>query len=73
MANSFLNRKQQQENGHAKDQFLAIRQWLNIIFMVCAIVGVVLYVTHTPQTLGIIVVLMAMVFKIVECALRFIK
>lgn len=56
-----------------KDQFRTARQWLNIIFMVGAIVGVLLYLLHTPQTLGIIVILSAMVFKIIECALRFIK
>lgn len=55
------------------DHFRATRQWLNIIFMIGAVVGVLLYLFHTPQTVGIIVILVAMVFKIIECALRFIK
>lgn len=50
-----------------------MRQWLNIIFMVGAVVGVAVYLLHTPQTLGIIIILAAMIFKIIECALRFIK
>lgn len=56
-----------------KDQFRNTRQWLNIIFMVGAVAGVLTYLFHTPQTVGIIIVLASMVFKIVECALRFIK
>ncbi len=55
------------------DGFRNVRQWLNIIFMIGAIVGVLTYLFHTPQTVGIIIVLVSMVFKIVECALRFIK
>lgn len=55
------------------ERFKALRQWLNIIFMVGAVVGVAVYLLHTPQTLGIIIILAAMVFKIIECALRFIK
>lgn len=62
-------------NQQAKpvDQFRNTRQWLNIIFMVGAVVGVLFYLLHTPQTLGIIIILVSMVFKIIECALRFIK
>lgn len=56
-----------------KDQFRTIRQWLNIVFMAGAVGGFALYELHSPQSVGIIVILSAMVFKIVECALRFIK
>lgn len=62
-----------EEEKPKKDQFRQTRQWLNIIFMVGAIVGVLLYLFHTPQTFGIIIILVAMVFKIIECGLRFIK
>lgn len=69
-----IQRRHRGEDEETKGgQFKQTRQWLNIIFMIGAIVGVLLYVFHTPQTLGIIVILAAMVFKIVECALRFIK
>lgn len=73
MENRFLERNRDKEETPVKENFRTIRQWLNIIFMVCAIIGVALYVMHTPQSTGIIVVLVAMVFKIIECALRFIK
>lgn len=56
-----------------EDHFRNVRQWLNIIFMVGAVVGVLTYLFHTPQTVGIIIILASMVFKIIECALRFIK
>jgi len=55
------------------DHFRSTRQWLNIIFMVGAVVGVLLYLFRTPQTIGVIVILASMVFKLIECALRFIK
>lgn len=71
--NNFVERRHRRENTPANDHFRSTRQWLNIIFMIGAVVGVLLYLFHTPQTLGIIIILVAMVFKIIECALRFIK
>ena len=68
-----IERKHRGEENTKADQFRNIRQWLNIIFMIGGIVGVVFYLLYTPQTVGIIIILSAMVFKIVECALRFIK
>ncbi|MCR5077492.1 MAG: hypothetical protein K6A82_05575 [Prevotella sp.] len=59
--------RQKQDDSH-----LAIRQWLNIIFMLGAIVGVILYFLADNPTTGTIIILVAMVFKIVECLLRFI-
>lgn len=73
MVNGIERRHRGEAEEKKKGQFAETRQWLNIIFMAGAIVGVLLYLFHTPQTLGIIVILGAMVFKIVECALRFIK
>jgi hypothetical protein len=61
------------EEKPVNDHFRSTRQWLNIIFMIGAIVGVLLYLFHSPQTVGIIVILVSMVFKIIECALRFMK
>ena len=72
--NPFSNRRKEEQP--ANDHFRATRQWLNIIFMIGAMAGVLLYLFHTPQTAGtagIIVILASMVFKIIECALRFIK
>ncbi|MBW4776134.1 hypothetical protein [Prevotella histicola] len=56
-----------------KDRFLYIRQWLNIIFMLGAIVGVIVYFLADLTTTGTIIILVAMVFKIIECILRFIR
>lgn len=55
-----------------KDRFLYIRQWLNIIFMLGAVIGVIVYFLADLTTTGTIIILVAMVFKIIECILRFI-
>lgn len=54
------------------DQFLMLRQVLNLIFMIGAVVGVIIFLTG-KTTVGTIVILAAMVFKIAECAFRFFK
>ncbi|MBF1419973.1 MAG: hypothetical protein HXN39_08480 [Prevotella histicola] len=56
-----------------KDKFLYIRQWLNIIFMLGAVIGVIVYFLADLTTTGTIIILVAMVFKIIECVLRFIR
>ena len=53
------------------DQTLPVRQWLNAIFMLGALVGVIIYFAGST-TVATFVILGAMVFKIVECAIRFI-
>lgn len=70
--NAFVQRRRRHEDEKPADKFLKLRNWLNIIFMVGAIVGVLIYFFN-DQTVGTIVVLAAMVFKIVESALRFIR
>ena len=59
-------------NHQANNQTMVLRQWLNIIFMVGAIIGVAIYFFGT-QTWGTYIILGAMVFKIIECALRMFK
>lgn len=54
------------------DRFFKIRNILNIIFILGAVIGVLLYV-YSSQTVGTIVILISMVFKIIECILRFIR
>ena len=56
-----------------KDRFLYIRQWLNIIFMLGAVICVIVYFLADLTTTGTIIILVAMVFKIIECILRFIR
>lgn len=48
-----------------------IRQILNIIFMVGAVVGAALYWFQPEPTMGILVIMTAMFFKMAECVLRF--
>ena len=69
----YLQRRHRGEDNKKEDRFRTTRQWLNIIFMIGAIAGVVVYLTQPNQTLGTIIVLVAMFFKIIECALRFIR
>ena len=56
----------------SKDQ---IRNILNIIFMIGAVVGVSLYLQKNEQThqLGLYIILISMCFKIAESSLRMIK
>lgn len=53
-----------------RDLFFWIRNILNIIFMVGAVVGVIFYYFTEQETLGIIIILTAMFFKMAECSLR---
>ena len=56
----------------SKDQ---IRNILNIIFMIGAVVGVYFFLSKNEekQNLGLYIILFSMVFKITESALRMIK
>lgn len=56
----------------SKDQ---IRNILNIIFMIGAVVGVILYLQKNEQThqLGLYIIFISMCFKIAESSLRMIK
>lgn len=67
--NSNIKHHRQQEEV-SQDRFLKLRNLLNIIFMIGAAVGVILYFT-TNHTIGTIIILIAIVFKIIECCIRF--
>ena len=54
------------------DNRFMIRQILNIVFMVLALVGVGFYL-FGDRTVGIVIVLIAMVFKMAECVIRMIR
>lgn len=56
-----------------RDRFFLLRNVLNIIFMIGAVVGVIVYLTASDTTMGTIIVLAAMMFKIAECCIRFIR
>ena len=49
-----------------------LRNVLNIIFMLGALAGVLVYF-YGDQDAGTVVILVSMLFKIVECVFRFMK
>lgn len=63
-----------EENEEPRNQkVFIIRQVLNIIFIIGAVVGAALYWFQPEETLGILVIMTAMFFKMAECVLRFRK
>lgn len=52
-----------------------IRNWLNLIFMIGAVIGVILFLQKNEDThlLGLYIILISMCFKIAESSLRMIK
>lgn len=56
----------------SNDKYFRIRNILNIIFIIGAIVGMGIFYFH-DRTMGTIVILTAMAFKIAECCFRFIR
>ena len=69
----YLQRRHRNEDDNKENRFRNTRQWLNAIFMAGAIAGVIVYLTQTNHTSGIIIILVAMSLKIIECILRFIR
>lgn len=56
----------------SNDKYFKIRNVLNIIFIVGAIVGIAVFYFH-DRTTGTIVILTSMAFKIAECCFRLIR
>ena len=56
----------------SKDQ---IRNWLNIIFMVMALIGVILFLQKNEEKhmMGLYIILCAMAVKVAESSMRIIK
>lgn len=52
-----------------------IRNWLNIIFMIGAVIGVIMFISNdeTTHQTGLYVILCSMGVKIVESSMRMIK
>lgn len=66
--NRYNNLEPFKDTGHLR----GIRQWLNIIFILGAIVGMLWYVTADRDT-AIYIMIGAVVFKFVELTLRIAK
>lgn len=54
----------------SEDPFFALRNILNIIFMVLAVIGVIIYLVVEDNTIGVYIIIGAIVLKMVECCLR---
>ena len=68
---SHLNVPRHHHRKDVPDKFLKLRNVLNLIFMLGAIVGVAAYMLSDQDT-GIYIIMGSMAFKVVECTLRFI-
>ena len=66
-----LNEEEKEEKGRSRVFY--IRQILNIIFIIGAIAGAIVYWTQPDETLGILIIMTSMFFKMAECVLRFNK
>ena len=62
-------RSRRDENS-MKEKFFLIRNILNTIFIIGAVVGVSLYFFYS-NTIGTYIILGAMIFKMAECCFRF--
>ena len=70
--NTTGNGKLGHRRGEKDDRYIVLRNILNIIFMVGAVAGLIVYFKVSQDT-GTIIILISMVFKIVECVFRFMK
>lgn len=66
------------ERHHRKPEdgrgsFFMLRQIFNILFMVIGVIGAYMYFKGNNEAMGIVVFIIAMAFKMAECALRFVK
>lgn len=56
----------------SNDKYFKIRNVLNIIFMIGAVVGMAIFYFHS-RSIGTIVIITATVFKMAECCFRFLR
>ena len=65
-------RRRGEDEGNGEDKYRMLRQILNILFMLGAVAGVIVYFYY-GRDLGTIIILVSMAFKLAECVLRLIK
>ena len=70
MENETISRHRRPEEE--KDRYFKLRNILNILFMLGAVTGMLVYY-FSAQATGTIIVLTAILFKVAECCLRFIR
>lgn len=62
--------KSRRNEDSLKRKYFIIRNILNTIFLIGAVVGVLIYYFHSNE-LGTYVILGSMIFKMAECCFRF--
>ena len=63
-------RRRRHRRPASEDPFFALRNILNIIFMVLAVIGVIVYLVADNTNIGVYIIIGAIVLKMVECCLR---
>lgn len=63
-------RRRSHRRPASEDPFFGLRNVLNIIFMVLAVIGVIVYLVADNTTTGVYIIIGAIVIKMVECCLR---
>jgi len=66
------NNMHHHRNEEPRDKFFMIRNIMNLIFILGAIAGIVVYLCFGKET-GTYIILISMAFKFFECIFRFIK
>lgn len=73
MDNSTIYRRRRGEDeNNGEDKYRMLRQILNMLFMLGAVAGVIVYFYY-GRDLGTIIILVSMAFKMAECVFRLIK
>ncbi len=65
-------RRHRREEPEDNDRFAVLRQILNIIFMLGAVIGMFVYFKYS-HSIGGGIIICSMLFKIIECVLRLMK
>lgn len=52
------------------DNLFKVRNYLNIVFMLLAVIGLILYYSMNDHTIAIVILLVGVVLKIVEVCIR---
>lgn len=61
-----------EEDEQQHDRFFKIRQWLNTIFLIGAMIGVAIYFFYNSG-IGTMIILCSIVLKMGECCLRLLR
>ncbi|MBO4822205.1 MAG: hypothetical protein J5548_12190 [Prevotella sp.] len=70
MTNQDLSTRRSHRKPASEDPFFGLRNFLNIVFMVLAVIGVIVYLVAEDTTIGVYIIIGAIVLKMVECCLR---